>query len=126
MEKKLPRVLAMRTYRSKGDQRIETFYDVVSRVLDLLWQFVISIMSLDRVDAYVHILMRPGVLRKGAAAFASIVYARTQPLSIAIAGSWAIGLFDAGSESRSQRVDKVSKAKGLVLFRFSYNALSGI
>jgi hypothetical protein len=70
------------------------------------------------------VLMRPGVLRRGAAAFASIFSERTQFVRIALFPRWLVG-------DRVIRFGKRSQITALsllvmVLFRFDFTALSGI
>ena len=74
-----------------------------------------------KLDTIVGVLMRPGVLRRGAAAFASIFSDRTQLSRIALFPRWLVG-------DRIVRSGQIAALCLLVmvLFRFDFTALSGI
>jgi hypothetical protein len=75
-------------------------------------------------DTMIRVLMRPGVLRRGAAAFASILSDWTQFVRIALFLLWFLG----GRVIRSGKRSQITALSLLVmvLFRLDFTALSGI
>lgn len=72
----------------------------------------------------IRVLMRPGVLRRGAAAFASIFSDWTQFVRISLFPRWLLGDRVVRFGRRSQ-ITALSLL-AMVLFRFDFTALSGI
>lgn len=74
----------------------------------------------------IRILMRPGVLRRGAAAFASIFSDRTQFVLIALFPRWLLGDRVICLGMRYDLLASHGVVLVMVLFRFDFTAPSGI